>query len=40
MRFSGFGELLSYWARKAPDRAALVYERGGAPIACTFSQLQ
>ncbi len=40
MRFTGFDELLSYWARKAPDRPALVYERGGQPTVCTFSELQ
>ena len=40
MRFTGFDELLSHWARKAPDRPALVYERGGQPTVCTFSELQ
>ncbi len=40
MRFTGFDELLSYWAQKAPDSPALVYERGGLQTVCTFSELQ
>ena len=40
MRFSGFDELLSYWAQKAPDRPALIYARGGAEVVCTFSEFQ
>ena len=40
MRFSGFDELLSYWAQQTPDRPALVYEQGGDRAVCTFSELQ
>jgi long-subunit acyl-CoA synthetase (AMP-forming) len=40
MRFSGFDELLSYWAQNAPDRPALVYERGGSLCTCTFRELR
>ena len=40
MRFSGFDELLSFWAQRTPDRPALVYEQGGAQAVCTFRELQ
>ena len=40
MRFSGFDELLGYWAEKTPNNAALVYERGGIQTVCTFFELQ
>ncbi len=38
MRFSGFEDLLSAWAEKAPDRPALFYEEGGKR-ACGFGEL-
>ena len=40
MRFSGFEVLLSCFAQRTPDRPALLYERGGEMIVCTFAQLQ
>ncbi len=38
MRFSGFEELLSYYARTAPDTPALVYEDSGKKQ-CSYSEL-
>ena len=40
MRFSGFEELLRWFAQQTPDGVALLYERGGVPAACTFRELQ
>ena len=39
MRFSGFYELLFYWAENAPDAPALRYAQNGAIKTCTFSEL-
>ncbi len=40
MRFSGFDQLLSHWARQTPDRPALLYEQGGTLAICTFRELR
>ena len=39
MRFSGFFELLSHWAKIAPDAPALKYERNGTVATCSFCEL-
>jgi len=39
MRFSGFGDMLGHWAEAAPDRPALLYERGGQLQMCTFAEM-
>ncbi len=39
MRFSGFFDLLSFWAENTPDAPALRYERGGAVETCVYSAL-
>ena len=40
MRFAGFDELLTYWARRSPDGPALLYERSEALGCCTFAELR
>lgn len=39
MRFSGFSDLLQSGANRTPDAPALRYERGGAVVTCSFSEL-
>ena len=39
MRFSGFSEMLSYWAENTPDAPALRYEQNGTVRVCSFSAL-
>ena len=39
MRFSGFSEMLSYWAENTPDAPALQYEQNGTVRVCSFSAL-
>ena len=39
MRFTGFYELLFYWAENTPDAPALRYEANGAVRTCTYAQL-
>ncbi len=39
MRFTGFYELLFYWAENTPDAPALRYEANGAIRTCTYAQL-
>ena len=39
MRFSGFSELLRFFAAQTPDAPALLYAAGTAQQACSFSEL-
>ena len=39
MRFSGFYELLFYWAENAPDAPALRYAQSDKVLTCTYSEL-
>ena len=40
MRFSGFDELLSWFAQRTPDHPALLYEQGRERAQCTYAELQ
>ncbi len=39
MRFSGFSELLAYWAERTPDAPALRFEDGGVAAELTYDEL-